>query len=188
MVNWKELLKTAESVFSRLKLKHECTLKFQGDFIAKEIDPITRQVRGVTTGQNIFIDIMAEELVRYLTNLDTPSAAGNTTHMGIGSSATAEDHAQTALIAEYSTGGYARIAGTVSRQQESHTSKYKIFRMVAEFPAAGGAGARGSVAEFGCVNGLAGIKWMNRGVLSPVRDNNNNALEITYNLTVSPAS
>ena len=78
---------------------------------------------------------------------------------GLGSTATAAAHGQTALLGEYTgTGTYVRILATLA-----------------------------AAAEFGMFSQLAvGGTMYNRSVLSPTRDNENNALEIIYQCTVAP--
>jgi hypothetical protein len=161
-------------------------LKFYGEVTTRYKNPVTGEYipGSEQTDRNMVVDTGAVEIVKWLANA-TPAAAGIFKYVGIGSTATAAAHGQTALLAEYSAGGYTRITGTQSVQAESGNGN-KVYQVVAEFPVEA---TRTAVAEMGLFNSAtpAGSIMMVRLVFSPTRDNANNTLEITYKLTVAPA-
>ena len=154
-----------------------------GKVISRYKDPITGEYipGSEQIDYNKLVDVGAVELVKWLAN-STPVTAGVFHHVGIGSTATAADHANTTLGTEYSTGGYARIIGTQSVQAEGAYGN-KVYQVIAEFPAVAG---RSAVAEMGIFDAATTGTMLIRLVFSPVRDNESNTLEITYQLTIEP--
>ena len=134
--------------------------------------------------ENMVLDLGAVDSVKWLAN-STPKSSGVFKYVGIGSTATAAAHGQTGLLAEYSTGGYARIVGTQSVQAEGGNGN-KVYQVIAEFPATAGRTAVAEMVLFDSAVGGTSAPLI-RLVFSPVRDNESNALEITYQLTVAPA-
>ena len=163
-------------------IKHD-SARIVGKVISRYKDPKTGEYipGSEQVDYNKLVDGGAVELVKWLAN-STPVAAGAFHHVGIGSTATAAAHGNTALGAEYSAGGYARIIGTQSVQAESSYGN-KVYQVIAEFPAVTG---RSAVAEMGIFDAATTGTMLIRLVFSPVRDNESNTLEITYKLTIEP--
>jgi len=164
------------------------TLSFSGVIISRYVDPKTGEYipGSEQVDHNMVVDIGAIEIVKWLANA-TPGTAGSFKYMALGGTGTAAAHGQTALISEFTgTGTYVRIAGTQTAINEVlyPANGAKCYQVVATFPASTGLT---SVAEYGLFDQLAaGGKMLIRAVFSPVRDNANNALEVTYQLTVAP--
>lgn len=162
------------------------SLKFYGRVITRYKNPKTGEYipGSEQINENMVVDTGAVEIVKWLAN-STPVSAGVFKYLALGSGSTAAAHGQTTLVTEYTgVGTYARISGTQSVQAEGANGN-KIYQVVAEFPACAGCSA---AAELGLFNQLAvGGTMLIRLVLSPVRDNENNDLEVTYQLTVAPA-
>jgi hypothetical protein len=160
-------------------------LMFKGVAITRYKNPITGEYipGSEQINENMVVDTGAVEIVKWLAN-SSPASAGAFQYMALGSGVTAAAHGQTSLVTEYTgVGTYARISGTQSVQAEGAYGN-KVYQVLAEFPACTGCSAAG---EIGLFNQLAvGGTMLIRLVLSPVRDNENNALEITYQLTVAP--
>ena len=166
-------------------MKVNGTLTLSGKAIIRYKNPETGEYVGEpVVYTNMVVDTGAAAIAAWLANA-TPVAAGTFKYMGLGSGSTAAAHGQTALVSEYTgVGTYARISGTQSIQAEGSNGN-KVYQVVAEFPACTGCSA---AAELGLFSQLAvGGTMLCRLVLSPTRDNQNNALEITYQLTVAPA-
>ena len=157
----------------------------KGRVISRYLDPVTMEpIPGTEQiDENMVVDTGAIEIVKWLYGSGSV-ATGAFKYMALGSSATAASHAQTTLVAEYTgTGTYARVSGTQSIQNDGG-SVAKVYQVVAQFGASTGMSA---VAELGLFTQLAvGGTMLNRLVLSPTRDNLNNAVEYTYQLTVAP--
>jgi len=161
-------------------------LKMSGRVISRYLDPVTLEpIPGTEQiDENMVVDIGAVAIAAWLAN-STPKAAGAFKYMALGSGATAAAHGQTALVAEYTgVGVYVRVSGTQSVQAEGSNGN-KVYQVVATFAASTGMVA---VAELALFDQLAvGGSMLNRLVLSPVRDNLNNTVEYTYQLTIAPA-
>jgi hypothetical protein len=160
-------------------------MRLEGRVISRYLDPVTwKRIPGtVQVDENMVVDTGAIEIVKWLYGSGAVST-GAFKYMGLGSSATAAAHAQTALLAEYTgTGVYVRVSGTQSIQNDGG-GVAKVYQVVSQFAASTGMAA---VAELGLFTQLAvGGTMLNRLVLSPTRDNLNNAVEYTYQLTVAP--
>jgi hypothetical protein len=161
-------------------------LKFKGRVISRYIDPKTGEYipGSEQIDTNMVVDTGAVAIVKWLANATAP-ADGAFKYMALGSSATAAAHAQAALVAEYTgVGAYVRISGTQTVAAEGGNGN-KVYQVVALFPAFTGGSA---VREYGLFDQLAaGGTMLIRAVFSVARDNENNSLEITYQLTVAPA-
>lgn len=169
-------------------------IRLVGKVMSRYLDPVTFEpTSDWQVDYNMVVDTGAVEIVKWLCN-ETPAAAGAIKYMGLGATATAAAHDQTALLAEYadsSTPGseYARATATllaVETTAESGNGK-KTYRATGNF-AASNQTNRDVVAEFGMFTAAAsgaGV-MLNRSVFSPVKDNKNNALQVVYELTVAP--
>jgi len=165
-------------------MEHD-SARIVGKVISRYKDPLTGEYipGSEQVDYNKLVDTGAVAIVKWLAN-STAVADGAFKYVGIGSTATAAAHGNTALGAEYSAGGYARIVGTQSVQAEAGWGN-KVYQVIAEFPAIGG---RSAVAEMGIFDSAVGGTnvMLIRLVFSPVRDNESNTLEITYQLTIEP--
>jgi hypothetical protein len=169
----------------------QSTINFSGKVISRYRNPETGEIvpGSEQVDENMVVDTGAIELVKWLVN-SSPQSAGAFKYMGLGTSTTAAAHGQTALIGEL-TGGtptYTRIAGTQSAVNEVlyPANGAKVYQLDATFPATTATGSN-AVGEYGLFNQLAaGGIMLVRAVFSPVRDNQNNVLEVIYQLTVAP--
>lgn len=181
-----------EKIGSKFIVKSDETkLRLTGKVMTRYLDPITlNPTSDWQINHNLVVDTGAVEIVKWLVN-SSAIADGAFKYMALGSTGTAAAHGQTALLSEYadsSTPGalYAREVAVLAAVAEGAYGN-KVYQATATF-AASTQTDRDKVAEFGMFNTLAsgtGIMY-NRSVLSPVRDNMYNALEIIYQCTVAP--
>ena len=168
------------------------TLKLSGRVITRYKNPETGEYvpESEQVDTNMVVDVGAINIVKWLAN-STPASAGAFKYMGIGTVNTAAAHGQTALLGELTGGSptYARISGTQSAINEVlyPANGAKCYQVVAEFPATTATGAD-TIAEYALFDSAIGgtSNMLIRAVFAPVRDNKNNNLEVTYQLTVAP--
>jgi len=155
-------------------------LRLSGRVITKEIDPVTKKVvKEYPPEKNIVTYVGANAICKWLSD-DTALAAGVFEHMGIGYGETAAAATQTALVSELGT----RVASTQTVETDGGTSQDIIYQCVATFSATESANFN-TIWEFGMFSASTDGSMLNRIKFAVTRDNYNNDLEITYQLTVS---
>ena len=155
-------------------------LRLSGRVITKEIDPVTKKVvKEYPPEKNIVTYVGANAICKWLSD-DTALAAGVFEHMGIGYGETAAAATQTALVSELGT----RVASTQTVETDGGTSQDIIYQCVATFSATESANFN-TIWEFGMFSASTDGSMLNRIKFATARDNYNNDLEITYQLTVS---
>ena len=155
-------------------------LRLSGRVITKEIDPVTKKVvKEYPPEKNIVTYVGANAICKWLSD-DTALEDGVFEHMGIGYGETAAAATQTALVSELGT----RVASTQTVETDGGTSQDIIYQCVATFSATESANFN-TIWEFGMFSASTDGSMLNRIKFAVTRDNYNNDLEITYQLTVS---
>ena len=102
--------------------------------------------------------------------------------LALGSGSTAEGHAQTALVTEYTTGtwsGYTRVTGTATQQTTTVTND--TYQVVGTFTAP----ASETVAEAGCFDASSSGNMLIRGLTGTVALSSGDSIQLTVKLIFS---
>ena len=156
------------------------TIKLTGKVITKEIDPVTgKVVKEYPPEYNIVTYAGANAICKWLAD-DSALADGAFSYMGIGYGETAAAATQTALVSELGT----RETAVLTVETDTGTSQEIIYQAVATFTATASANYD-TIWEFGMFSASTDGTMLNRIKFTVTRDNYNNDLQITYQLTVS---
>lgn len=150
-------------------------IKLKGTYTL-EIRDANGNIRDSWTVDNIVTNAGKAELANLCGNVSTPVEF---TYLAVGTSNTAAAATQTALVAELSTDGLARAAGTVSRQTTTVTND--TFQVTYTWTASGSQ----TVEEVGVFNDASAGTMLSRALTTSKAVTSGETLTATYQLRFS---